>query len=72
MALIPFERDKALLRFRHIAATLFYGFAWLSMVALIAMVAIAERLLDGEAKVTSDAHDADTIARMFVLRQTRR
>jgi hypothetical protein len=50
---------------------LFYGFAWLWMVALIAMVAIAE-LLQGEAEVSGAPHDADTIARRFVVRRTHR
>jgi hypothetical protein len=59
------------LRIRHSAAALFYGFAWLWMVALIAMVAIAE-LLQGEAEVSGAPHDADTIARLFVVRRTHR
>ncbi len=60
-----------MLRIRHSAAVLFYGFAWLWMVALIAMVAIAE-LLQGEAEVSGAPHDADTIARLFVVRRTHR
>lgn len=37
-------RDKGLLRIRYGAAALCYGFAWLSMVALIGMLTIAEAL----------------------------
>jgi hypothetical protein len=60
-----------LLRIRHNAATLCYGFAWLSMVALIAMVTIAELLL-GEAAVNGDALDADSLARLNIARRTPR
>jgi hypothetical protein len=55
-----------LLRIRHSAATLCYGFAWLSMMALIAMVTIAELLL-GEA--AGDALDADTVAHLNIARR---
>ena len=50
-----------MLRIRKSAASLCYGFAWLSMVALIAMVAIAE-LLMGEARVSGASLDAETRA----------
>jgi hypothetical protein len=41
------------------------------MIALIAMVAIAELLL-GEAAVTGNALDADTLARLHTARRTPR
>jgi hypothetical protein len=63
--------DKAVSRIRHIAATLCYGFAWLSMVALIAMVAVAE-LLQGEATAVADASHADALARLHVARRVPR
>lgn len=56
---------------RHGAATPCYGFAWLSMITLIAMVAIAELLL-GEAAITGDALDADRLARLNIARRTPR
>jgi len=59
------------LRIRHSAATLCYGFAWLSMIALIAMVTIAELLL-GEAAGSSEALDEDTLARLNIARRTHR
>jgi len=67
----PFGGDRKLLRIRHSAAALCYGFAWLSMVALIAMVAIAE-LLQGETAVRDDSADADTFARLNVVRRAPR
>ena len=57
-----------MLRIRHGAAALCYGFAWLSMVALIAAVAIAE-LIQGEAAVIADSHDADLLARPNLARR---
>ena len=60
-----------MLRIRHGAATLCYGFAWLSMIALIAMVTIAE-LLVGEAAGRSEALDADTLARPNLPQRTPR
>ena len=65
------ERDRNLLRIRHSAATLCYGFAWISMIALIAMVAIAELLL-GEAAASGDGLDADTAARLNIARRVPR
>jgi hypothetical protein len=66
-----FQRGKNLLRIRHSAATLCYGFAWLSMIALIAMVTIAE-LLIGEAAPSGTSLDANTLARLNVARRTPR
>jgi hypothetical protein len=60
-----------LLRIRHGAAALCYGFAWLSMVALIAMIAIAEALR-GEATSNADTADADTFALLNIARRTPR
>ena len=60
-----------MLRIRHRAATLCYGFAWLSMMALIAMVTIAELLL-GEAAATGDALDTDAVARLNIARRVSR
>ena len=60
-----------MLRIRHSAATLCYGFAWLSMMALIAMVTIAELLL-GEAAAGGVALDADTVARLNLARRVPR
>ncbi len=60
-----------MLRIRHSAAALCYGFAWLSMVALIAMIAIAEALR-GEVKVNADTADADTFALLNIARRTPR
>ncbi len=57
-----------MLRIRHSAATLCYGFAWLSMMAVIAMVTVAELLL-GEAVANGDALDADTVARLNLARR---
>jgi hypothetical protein len=57
-----------LLRIRHSAATLCYGFAWLSMMALIAMVTIAELLL-GETVASGDALDTDTVAHLNIARR---
>jgi hypothetical protein len=65
------QRDTNLLRIRHSAATLCYGFAWLSMMALIAMVTIAELLL-GEAAASGDGLDADTVARLNIARRVPR
>lgn len=65
------ERDRKLLRIRHGAATLCYGFAWLSMIALIAMVTIAE-LLVGEAAGGSETLDTDTLARLNMSLRTPR
>lgn len=66
-------RDKSLLRIRYSAAALCYGFAWLSMVALIGMLTIAD-LIQGEAEaaVSGDSRDADTVARLHVVRRTHR
>ena len=62
-----------LLRIRHSAAALCYGVAWLSMLALIATLAIAE-ILQGEAEagVSGDSRDPDNVARLHVVRRTRR
>ena len=52
-----------------------YGVAWLSMVALIATLAIAEVLQgegDAEAGVNGDSRDPDNVARLHVVRRTRR
>jgi hypothetical protein len=62
-----------LLRIRYSAAALCYGFAWLSMVALIGMLTIAE-LLQGqeETAVSGDSGDADAVARLHVVRRPHR
>ncbi len=44
------------------------GFAWLSMVALIAMVAVAE-LIQGEAAAPGYSSDVDAFARLNVTRR---
>ena len=64
-----------MLRIRHSAAVLCYGVAWLSMVALIATLAIAEVLQgegDAEAGVNGDSRGPDNVARLHVVRRTRR
>jgi hypothetical protein len=64
-----------LLRIKHSAAVLCYGVAWLSMFALIAMLAVAEVLQgegDAEAGVNGDSRDTDNVARLHVVRRTRR
>lgn len=60
-----------MLRIRHSAAALCYGFAWLSMIALIAMVAVAEAI-QGEVAVNADSDDADTFALLNMVRRNSR
>jgi hypothetical protein len=57
-------------RIRHSAAAVCYGCAWLSMVALIAMLAVAE-LIQGKARARGDWTDADAPARLYVVRRPR-
>jgi hypothetical protein len=65
------EKGTNLLRVRKSAASLCYGFAWLSMVALIAMISIAE-LLMGESGVSSPSLDAETRAHLSIGRRISR
>jgi hypothetical protein len=48
-----------------------YGCAWLSMLALIAMLVIAETL-QGEAKVSDNPLDANAVANLYLVRRPRR
>lgn len=62
-----------MLRIRNSAAVLCYGVAWLSMLALIATLTIAE-ILQGKAPagVRSDSRNADPVARLHLVRRARR
>lgn len=64
-----------MLRIRNSAAALCYGVAWLSMVALIATLTLAD-ILQGqagaEAAVAGASRHADGVARLHVVRRIRR
>jgi hypothetical protein len=56
---------------RHSTALFCYGCAWLSMLALISMLVIAETL-QGEAKVSDNPGDANAVANLYLVRRPRR
>jgi hypothetical protein len=63
------RRDKTLYRVTHFLAAVCYALAWLAMVAMIAMVVVAE-LIQGEAAAGEHPWRPDALDHLCLARRT--